>query len=101
MTSHDAADVLRVDDVEQEADQASKAEPVYGSGRVRHDDKITVYLSSEELLRLEQARLALRSDHGLSVDRGRVVREAVAASLDDLEARGGDSEIVRRLASGR
>lgn len=101
MTSHDAADVLHVNDVEQVADDAPKAEPVYGSGRVRHDDKITVYLSSEELLRLEQARLTLRSDHGLSVDRGRVVREAIAASLDDLEARGGDSEIVRRLASGR
>ena len=30
------------------------------SGRERHDEKITVYLSPEELYDLEQARLALR-----------------------------------------
>ena len=32
------------------------------SGRERHDEKITVYLSPEELYDLEQARLALRGD---------------------------------------
>jgi len=31
------------------------------SGREKHDEKITVYLSPEELYDLEQARLALRS----------------------------------------
>ena len=46
------------------------------SGRERHDEKITVYLSPDELVDLEQARLALRQDHGLAVDRGRIVREA-------------------------
>lgn len=70
-----------------------------GSGRVRHDEKITVYISSEELLRLEQARLTLRSDHGISVDRGRVVREAVAMCLDDLDAHDTDSALVHRLGS--
>ncbi|RKT90141.1 hypothetical protein SAMN05421805_114144 [Saccharopolyspora antimicrobica] len=68
-----------------------------GSGRRKHDAKITVYVSDEELLGLEQARLALRADHGIAVDRGRVVREAVAALLADLDERGADSELVRRL----
>lgn len=68
-----------------------------GSGRVRHDDKITVYLSSEELLRLEQARLTLRGEHGLAVDRGRIVREAVASALDDLNDHGESGEFLRRL----
>jgi hypothetical protein len=68
-----------------------------GSGRRRHDAKITVYVSDEELLSLEQARLMLRADHGIAVDRGRVVREAVAVVLADLDARGADSVLVRRL----
>ena len=69
------------------------------SGRVRHDEKITVYVSPDELLALEQARLTLRAQHGMAVDRGRIVREAIAATLADLEARGPDAELVRRLSS--
>ena len=56
------------------------------SGRVRHDEKMTVYVTSDELLAVEQARLALRREHGLAVDRGRLVREALALVLADLEA---------------
>ena len=67
------------------------------SGRVKHDEKMTVYVTSDELLELERARLTLRSVHGLAVDRGRIVREAVAMVLADLEARGEDSALVRRL----
>lgn len=67
------------------------------SGRVRHDEKMTVYITSEELLAIEHARLALRSGHGLAVDRGRLVREAVAMVLADFEADGEDSALVRRL----
>lgn len=67
------------------------------SGRVRHDEKMTVYVTSDELLELEQARLVLRSAHGLAVDRGRIVREAVAMVLADLEAHGEESALVRRL----
>ena len=59
------------------------------SGRVRHDEKMTVYVTSEELLELEHARLTLRSAHGLAVDRGRLVREAISLVLADLEANGG------------
>jgi len=67
------------------------------SGRERHDEKITVYCSPEELFELETARLALRADHGLAVDRGRIVREAVALVLADLSAMGEESVLVRRL----
>jgi len=67
------------------------------SGRERHDEKITVYVSAEELMDLEHARLSLRGDYGLAVDRGRIVREAVAVVLADLEARGEASILVRRL----
>ena len=67
------------------------------SGRERHDEKITVYVSPEELVDLEHARLGLRADHGLAVDRGRIVREALAVVIADLEAKGADSILVRRL----
>jgi hypothetical protein len=67
------------------------------SGRQRHEEKITVYCSAEELVDLEHARLALRADHGLAIDRGRIVREAVAVVLADLEAKGESSILVRRL----
>lgn len=67
------------------------------SGREAHDEKITVYVSAEELVDLEQAKIALRSEHGLALDRGRIVREAVAIVLADLEARGEDAILVRRL----
>ncbi len=70
------------------------------TGRERHTEKITVYLSPAELMDLEHARLALRS-YGISADRGRVVREAVAALLADLDANGEASLLVRRLAERR
>ena len=76
------------------ADAPGKRRP---SGRVRHDEKMTVYVTSDELLDLEQARLVLRRDHGLAVDRGRLVREAVALVLADYAANGNDSVLVRRL----
>ena len=58
-----------------------------------------MYVSADELLALEQARLTLRARHGLAVDRGRIVREAIAATLADLESGGGESELVRRLTA--
>ncbi len=68
-----------------------------GTGRVRHEEKITVYVSSDELLALEQARLVLRARHGVAVDRGRIVRTAISLAMADLAARGGDSDLVRDL----
>jgi hypothetical protein len=67
------------------------------TGRQRHDEKITVYVSAEELVELERARLLLRAQHGLVVDRGRLVREALAVVLADLEAKSDSSILVRRL----
>lgn len=67
------------------------------SGRVKHDEKITVYVSSEELLALEHLRLDLRASHGIAVDRGRIVRAAIAGALADVAARGADADLLRRL----
>jgi hypothetical protein len=68
-----------------------------GSGRIRHEEKITVYVSGEELLALEQARLTLRAQHGLAVDRGRIVRTAISLAMADLAAKGSESGLVREL----
>jgi len=67
------------------------------SGREKHDEKITVYLSPDELYDLDQARLALRGDLWLAVDRGRIVRESLSIIIADLEAKGDQSIIARRL----
>ena len=69
------------------------------SGRESHPQKITVYLSGSELLDLERARLTLRA-LGITVDRGRIVREALAVLLADLDAEGGESMVARRLCEG-
>ena len=78
------------------ADSSSRG-PKKPSGRVRHDEKMTVYITSDELLDIEHARLGLRRTHGLAVDRGRLVREAISLVLADFEAHGDDSALVRRL----
>jgi hypothetical protein len=65
--------------------------------RTRHDEKITVYISADDLVALETARLTLRAQHGLAADRGRIVREAISVLLADLDERGEDSVLVRRL----
>ena len=75
---------------------AAETGPKRPSGRVRHDEKMTVYVTTDELLDIEHARLTLRR-HGLAVDRGRLVREAVALVLADLETQGVDSPLVQRL----
>ncbi|WP_376766663.1 hypothetical protein [Nocardioides stalactiti] len=83
------------------ADAADASDATQGekrpSGRIRHDEKMTVYVTSEELMEIEQVRLHLRGRHGLGVDRGRLVREALGLVLADFEAHGEDSALVRRL----
>jgi hypothetical protein len=69
------------------------------SGREQHTHKITVYMSESELLELERARLTLRG-FGVSADRGRIVREALAVLLADLHAEGEKSLMARRLREG-
>ncbi len=68
------------------------------SGREAHSQKITVYLSADEFLDLERLRLTLRT-HGIGVDRGRLVREAIAVLMMDLEAGIDASVIARRLGA--
>jgi hypothetical protein len=75
----------------------TRGRPVRKTDRTKHDEKITVYISQDELLALETARLALRGQHGVAADRGRIVREAISVILADLEERGEDSVLVRRL----
>ncbi|CAM3751150.1 hypothetical protein [Nocardioides zeicaulis] len=87
----------RVRAVAEQAVEEAEPAPRRPSGRVRHDEKMTVYVTADELLDIEHARLVLRREHGLAVDRGRLVREAVALVLADLEAQGADSALVRRL----
>ena len=69
-----------------------------GSGRVRHDEKITVYVSTEELIALETARLTMRSQ-GINADRGRIVRSSVAMALADFEENGEESVLAHLLAT--
>jgi hypothetical protein len=68
------------------------------SGRQRHDEKVTFYCTAEELVDLENARLLLRREHGVAVDRGRIVREALAQVLSELERDGAEATLVKRLA---
>ena len=58
---------------------------------------MTVYVTADELLDLEHARLSLRRSLGQGIDRGRIVREAIAIALADLDERGDDSDLARRL----
>jgi len=67
------------------------------SGRRSHEEKVTFYCTAEELMDLEHARLRLRRDHGIGVDRGRIVREALAQVLSELERDGADAALVKRL----
>jgi len=89
----------RVRAVADDAEPEGGAEPApkRPSGRVRHDEKMTVYVTADELLDIEHARLTLRRHHGLAVDRGRLVREALALVLADLESQGTHSALVQRL----
>jgi hypothetical protein len=75
----------------------TRGRPAKRTDRTKHDEKITVYISADELLALESARLTLRGQHGVAADRGRIVREAIAVILADLGERGDDSVLVRRL----
>jgi hypothetical protein len=79
------------------AEPAKTGDP--GPGRPRHEEKVTFYCTASDLTRLEAARLDLRANHRLSSDRGRIVRAAIAEILDDFDARGADSLLVKRLYS--
>ena len=100
-SSRDAEAPAPTPEVEPEPEPEPAPDPAPAprrpSGRVRHDEKMTVYVTAAELLDLEQARLRMRAEHGVAVDRGRLVREAVAIALADLEVHGDESVLVQRL----
>ena len=81
---------------EAQQDDREPAERV-PSGRQRHDEKVTFYCTAEELIDLEDARILLRREHGVAVDRGRIVREALAQVLSELERDGAEAPLVKRL----
>ena len=82
---------LQVAPPESAAPQADRKAP-------KHDEKVTFYCTAEDLMQLEKARLALRAEHGVAADRGRIVRAALAYVLEDFEARADDSILLRHLA---
>ena len=90
------SDPVSPEQASPEKPQPTPAQPP-ATGRVRHDQKITVYFSSEELFALEDATLELKRRHGLRLDRGRLVRTAVALALRDLAEHGADSSVISEL----
>lgn len=80
---------------------AETDEPAASEGRrgPKHQEKVTFYCTGEDLVAMEKARLRLRSEHGLAADRGRIVRAALAYVLEDFEARGDDSILLRKLSA--
>jgi len=93
------AEAVEQQEPEAPAPVATEPEKKGPSKRVKHDEKMTVYITSDELLDIEHARLSLRRTTGVAVDRGRLVREAVAIALADLEENGEDSVLVHRLTT--
>lgn len=79
-----------------EADPSEQVAPAKKAPR--HEEKVTFYCTSDDLMALERARLSLRAEHGIAADRGRIVRAALGYILEDFTARGEDSLLLRRLA---
>jgi hypothetical protein len=105
-----ADELFRVTSIEKGRGRGAKPPPEEGaqgddrkpaervpSGRQRHEEKVTFYCTADELMDLENARLLLRREHGVAVDRGRIVREALAQVLSELERDGADASLVQRL----
>ena len=78
--------------------QATPSAPTASRKGPKHDEKITFYCTSDELMSLERARLKLRAEHSTAADRGKIVRAALAYVLEDFDARSDDSILLRRLS---
>ena len=63
----------------------------------KHDEKLTFYCTSDEAIQIDEAILQLRK-LGVKVDRGLVIRTALALALDGLLADAKQSSIFRALA---
>ena len=81
----------------QVADRSEAPAAETTSRAPKHAEKVTFYCTPDDLMALERTRLALRSQHGLAADRGRIVRAALAYVLEDFEARGEDSVLLRKM----
>lgn len=92
-----ADELFRATATPKAPDTPESEESGTASGRVRHDEKMTIYVTASELLAVEQARLKLRSELGKNVDRGRLVRAALALALAELDEHGMDSPLAERL----
>ncbi len=77
--------------------RGGESQQVAFTGRVSHDEKITVYLSSDELLTIDHVTLQLRRETGTKIDRGRLIRAAIAAAIEGWNLSGVDSDLARRL----
>ncbi len=90
----------RVDDKSTKLQVATTPQPAETPEKKgpRHEEKITFYCTTEDLMALESTRLKLRSEHGVAADRGRIVRAALGYVLEDFEARADDSILLRRLS---
>ena len=77
--------------------RAAETDAVEPRKAPKHDEKITFYCTRADLMALERTRLRLRAEFGRSADRGRIVRAALSYVLEDFEARGEDSVLLRRL----
>ncbi len=91
----------RSEPVKRQVNKSTKlqaVEPEPGAKKApRHEEKVTFYCTAQDLMDLEKARLALRAEHGIAADRGKIVRAALAYVLEDFEARADDSILLRQL----
>ena len=92
----DAAHAPKEEDPQVQAAPPQQT-PVSDRKGPKHDEKVTFYCTREDLMALERTRLALRSEYGRSADRGKIVRAALSYVLEDFEARGQDSLLLRKL----
>jgi hypothetical protein len=63
----------------------------------RHDEKVTYYSTSDDLMDVEQAVLILRRSKVKGIDRGAVIRAALKLAVPQLLASGKDSPLYREL----
>src|SRR5699024_1903720 len=81
----------------QSSDQLSAQSSAPASARARHNATTTVHLTSAQLLAVAQTGSRLRGEQGRSIDRGRLVRAALAVALDDWNTNGLDSQVGQLL----